>query len=147
MIEVCGLIGGAATRLFVWGSDYLNKKQQHEQDIERLRAQTDLERAKADANISEAMATKQAIPPVQIDDSSSTPDAPPTGHRYVDIANSAVRPALTYWYCLVLYTVYKGYLLLHGADPLTVATEFDRTLIASMVSYWFTDRTFHRLSQ
>jgi len=151
MIEVCGLIGGAATRLFVWASDYLNKKQTHEQDMERLHAQTELSRAQTDAKLSEALAARPIPVPTETDASPPAPDNASTGNSYLDFVNSAVRPALTYWYCLVLYTTYKGFLLYsaiaHNLSVTDIATEFDRTLIASMVSYWFTDRTFHRLSQ
>lgn len=148
MIEFCGLIGGVASRLFVWASDYLNKKQQHEQDMERMQAETELERAKTDANLSTALQNQHTAPP----DSCANPslDTPPRS-SYVDIANSLVRPTLTFWYCLFLYTLYKGFLLysaLNHQVPFTeVATEFDRTVVASMISYWFTDRTFHKLGQ
>jgi hypothetical protein len=65
------------------------------------------------------------------------------------VLSSSVRPILTYWHCLVLYTIYKVALLLLAIESGTGAlqavansfTTFDQSLVLSMTSYWFLDRT------
>lgn len=76
----------------------------------------------------------------------------PTGIRWVDALSSTVRPVLTYWWCLVLYTAYKVVTILaalHGGSDLValagmLVTEFDRQVIGSVFSFWFVDRALRR---
>jgi hypothetical protein len=76
----------------------------------------------------------------------------PTGIRWVDALSATVRPVLTYWWCLVLYTAYKAVTILAalhvGADLAALAamlvTEFDRQVIGSVFSFWFVDRALRR---
>jgi hypothetical protein len=119
--------------------------------MERLHAEADLERAKVDAKLTDVLASKQTQDAAQAIVSSDPIEPPSTGYCNLDTLNSLVRPALTFWYCLILYSVYKICILIYLFNAhlpiMEVATEFDRTLVASMISYWFTDRTFHKLTQ
>jgi hypothetical protein len=59
---------------------------------------------------------------------------------------------LTYWWCLVLYSAHKAVLIGVGLGerlglaqlaPLLL-TDFDRSVVASIIGFWFTDRALRR---
>lgn len=75
-----------------------------------------------------------------------------TGIRWVDGMNSLMRPLITFWWVIVLYTtalvsqylflidqgstVAEAILKLWGAD--------EKALVASIISFWFVDRSLRR---
>jgi hypothetical protein len=74
------------------------------------------------------------------------------GVRWVDALSATVRPVLTYWWCLVLYSTHKAVLIGVGLSerlglaqlaPLLL-TDFDRSVVASIIGFWFTDRALRR---
>lgn len=74
------------------------------------------------------------------------------GSKLVDTINASVRPILTYWWCLGLYTAAKAIAIAVavGADtslgelaPVLVS-EFDQAVIGSIFSFWFVDRSLRR---
>lgn len=78
--------------------------------------------------------------------------AQPSGVRWIDALSSSVRPILTYWWVIVLYSGAKMLQIAVGMDegvrlaefvPILV-TEFDRTVIGSILSFWFVDRSLRR---
>jgi hypothetical protein len=76
----------------------------------------------------------------------------PTGFKLLDWLNSSVRPILTYWWCIVMYTVYKIILIdaaLKSGSTMeviasTLMTEFDLAVVASIIGFWFVDRSIRR---
>jgi len=76
----------------------------------------------------------------------------PSGIRWIDALSSSVRPVLTYWWVLVLYSGAKLLQIVVGVQdgatleafvPILV-TEFDRTVIGGILSFWFVDRSMRR---
>jgi hypothetical protein len=78
--------------------------------------------------------------------------ATPTGIKWVDALSSSVRPVLTYWHCLIIYTAYKVALFsiaLHGGVTWQQAvvqgyTEFDQSIVSAMLAFWFVDRSLRK---
>lgn len=77
----------------------------------------------------------------------------PTSLKWVDALSSPVRPVLTYWWCLVLYSLHKAVLVGVGLSerlgmaqlaPVLLLTDFDRSVVASIIGFWFTDRALRR---
>jgi len=74
------------------------------------------------------------------------------GVRWVDALSATVRPVLTYWWCLVLYSSHKAVLVGVGLSERlgmaqlapVVLTDFDRSVVASIIGFWFTDRALRR---
>lgn len=72
----------------------------------------------------------------------------PSGIAWIDGLSSSVRPVLTYWWCLGLYTAYKAIIVVsayQGGTPLIslaplLMTEFDRSIVGSIFAFWFVDR-------
>lgn len=78
--------------------------------------------------------------------------AQPSGVSRIDALSSSVRPVLTYWWVIVLYSGAKALQVVVGIQsgvtlaefaPILV-TEFDRTVIGSILSFWFVDRSLRR---
>lgn len=75
-----------------------------------------------------------------------------TGDKWLDRVNVSVRPILTYWWCVVMYTAGKT-VLIYGAfvDKLPVAqfypllmSDFDRGVVGSIIGFWFVDRALRK---
>ena len=75
-----------------------------------------------------------------------------SGVGWVDALSASVRPVLTFWWCLGLYTAYKAITVavalraeagLETLAPVLV-TDFDRSVVASIIGFWFTDRALRR---
>jgi hypothetical protein len=72
-----------------------------------------------------------------------------TGVKWVDAINSLVRPLITFWWVIVMYTfamVAEYVALVNGGAQWTGAImqlwgEPEQALVASIVSFWFVDRS------
>lgn len=75
-----------------------------------------------------------------------------TGIKFVDAINALMRPLITFWWVLVLYTVSIGvqyYMLLKnefsaGTAVLMVFGPDEKSIAASIISFWFVDRSLRR---
>ena len=75
-----------------------------------------------------------------------------TGIKFVDAINALMRPLITFWWVLVLYTVSVGvqyYMLLKnefsaGTAVLMVFGPDEKSIAASIISFWFVDRSLRR---
>jgi hypothetical protein len=75
-----------------------------------------------------------------------------TGIKFVDAINALMRPLITFWWVLVLYTVSMGvqyYMLLKnefsaGTAVLMVFGTDEKAIAASIISFWFVDRSLRR---
>ena len=75
-----------------------------------------------------------------------------TGIKFVDAINALMRPLITFWWVLVLYTVSMGvqyYMLLKnefsaGTAVLMVFGPDEKAIAASIISFWFVDRSLRR---
>jgi hypothetical protein len=146
-----GLIGGAITRIITGVQSHKDKQLEldHEyrmQDkILALETTKSLHRqdeiyAQSDATVD----VNQSLALIEVLKTQATP----TGIKWVDALNAGIRPIMTIWWCLVLYTITKlilvylaltsglGLLALAG----TILTTFDQTVIASILGFWFVDR-------
>lgn len=154
-IELISLLGGAIARLLTWGSEYLTKRQENTHELALLEKQMELEQQRAlqkqdelalqgeiavEANWSNALV--EASKPVK------------SGSSFIDSLAAAVRPVLTFWWCLVLYTIYKVILIVVGIQEGValanfaniVVSEFDRAVVGSILSFYFLDRRLRSVS-
>jgi hypothetical protein len=145
--SILSFLGGAAARAIIGQAiDWLKAKQEHAQEMDRLRLQGELDEKRAarqdatirlqaelgvkqlevagDAEVKklEAAAFAEAMKSANV----------PTGVRWVDAWNGTIRPlsatiALTLWFLELLKAAF-------------VLTDWDRNLIASILGYYFADR-------
>lgn len=157
MIELASLLGGAVARLLTWGSEYMSKRQENSHELALLDKQSELERQRALQKQDElALQGEISVETTWADalKASIANDRAPVGTSLAEKLAALVRPVLTFWWALVLYTLYKGILIVSGIQenlPLIdfasiVVTDYDRAVIGSMVSWYFVDRRLRSVS-
>lgn len=177
MLELFSLIFGGALRLapelikvFTAGKEadheYRMSKLQLDIDQARAKQQIDLVNAQSEADLNKLNAQstadlkilqQQALKEADASDAALLSTAiqaqsKTTGIPWIDALSSSVRPVLTYWWCLGLYTAYKACLVisLYIGNATwrefagTLVTEFDQMIIASIFSFWFVDRSIRK---
>lgn len=78
--------------------------------------------------------------------------AMPSGVKWVDALSTSVRPILTYWWCMVLFTGVKiaQYLWLRqegnpGLDALLMLWgDSEMVIVSGMLNFWFLDRVIRK---
>lgn len=155
MIELLGLLFGGVFRLLpeVLGLFRQKRDADHELRMTELQLRIDEARAKHALDLAHAQA-EIATAAGEMDAWAEAIRAQSTrsGVPWVDALSSSVRPVLTYWWCLVLYTAAKIITVIVAAQsgvPLgefasIVVGEFDRMVIGSIFSFWFVDRSLRR---
>lgn len=155
MFELLSLIFGGALRLLPEVLKLFSAKrdQAHELEMTKLQLQIDQARAQQQIDLAHtqgAIAADTAEMAAMVE--ALKAQSAPSGVPWSDSLSSSVRPVLTYWWCLVLYTAYKTITVLvaiHGGATLAaiaplLVTEFDRMVISSIFSFWFVDRSLRR---
>lgn len=154
MFELLSLLGGGVLRLFPSVLDFFSKKRDLEHELKLLDRQMDLEKLRWQFKSEEIRLVSEAA--TEASWAAALPKAQEqitTGIRWVDAINASVRPVLTYWWCLGLYSAYKFITVVvaieGGAGLLETAgvlvTEFDRSVIGSIIGFWFLDRALRKL--
>ena len=77
-----------------------------------------------------------------------------TGIKWVDAINSLMRPLITFWWVIVLYTlaIVCGYIALinSGVSSLDAVLQLfgteEKMMVSSIVSFWFVDRSLRKKS-
>jgi hypothetical protein len=154
MIELLSLLGGGLFRLFPSVLEFFNKKRDLEHELRLLDRQMDLEKLRWQFKSEEIKLASEAA--TEAEWAKALPAAQTqtiTKIGWVDAMNASVRPILTYWWCLLLYTGYKCInvyvAIVGGAGLLEIAgvlvTEFDQAVIGSIVGFWFLDRALRKM--
>lgn len=144
---IFSFLGGSAFRFLIGqATDWLQKRQEHLQEIERIREQEKLDaaaherqmamiRLQADLKVNEVKLTGEAA--VSAAEAQAFVEAmkksnTPTGVKWIDGWNGMIRPmCATISVLLWLLSILKAALVL---------TEWDKNLVASIIGYYFADR-------
>lgn len=118
-------------------------------EADKLRGQMQLELIGAQAEVTLGQAEIEAII------EATKAQAVVTGVRWVDAASAIMRPLITFWWVIVLYTsamcVQFYGLLAYGTPPvtalLTVFGADEKAIAASIISFWFVDRQLRKKSK
>lgn len=156
MFEILSLIAGAAARLVPSLVDLFKRHQDNRHELALLDRQLELgrqqaEQKRAEIEVASNAATDQAWAAALLEAQKAT--APTTGNALIDGANALMRPVITFWWAIVLYTAAKVVLVydavgrgVAGADlAATMLTDFDRAVVGSVIGFWFTDRALRKL--
>lgn len=156
MIELIGLLAGGIFRLMPEVIKFFTvaKEQKHELAMTELQLRIDTARSqlRIDEVHAGANAAEQGTWAAALQDAIKA-QGQPSGVGWADALSAGVRPILTYWHCLVLYTAHKAALMYMAiqAGVSTAAgiansfTEFDQMIVASIFSFWFVDRALRRM--
>lgn len=155
MLEMLSLVFGGVLRLIpewfkMWDKQ---KERDHERVMFDMQLEADKLRSKLRIDeVREATEAASAAGELAAMQEAFKTQVAPSGYPFLDWLNSSVRPILTYWWCIVLYTVYKVMLidaaLKSGASvelmAKTLMTEFDLAVVASIIGFWFVDRSIRK---
>jgi hypothetical protein len=151
MIEILGLLGGAVTRLFPSVLDFFKQGRDAKYELQRMKMEYSIEVLRGKNRQDEIQAMSNAA--VDANWSAGLIAAlenqtKVTGDKWLDRINVSVRPILTYWWCIVLYSSYKIIFIVDAIRhdmSLSVYsniiwTEFDGAVTGSIIGFWFVDR-------
>lgn len=155
MLSLLSMLGGGIFRLLpeVMKLFTAKKDADHEYRMVKLQLEIDKARAEQQLDLTHAQAAIAAdTAQMQAMVEALKAQATPSGVKWVDALSSSVRPVLTYWWCLVLYTTAKMIAVIvafKAGTPLAafaaiLVTEFDTAVIGSIFSFWFVDRAIKR---
>lgn len=169
MIELLSLVFGGVFRLLPSVMDWLHKGQDNAHELAMVDKQIALAKVQSEQKIAEIGAQggdTRATLAAQVDGNVETgwsdaladaikAQSNLTGVKWVDAMNQSVRPIITYWWCLVLYTAAKVVgitVALTDSAPLAqfapiLVTDFDKAVIGSILGFWFVDRALRKLGR
>lgn len=115
-------------------------------EADRLKGNQALEQLNAQAAASIGVAEIQAII------EATKAQATMTGIKLVDGINSLMRPLITFWWVVVLYTVAltAQFLVIVnlGEDPIQAVLKLwgpdEKAIVASIIAFWFVDRSLRK---
>lgn len=155
MIELLGLVFGGVFRMLpeLLGLFKAKRDADHEFRMTELQLKIDEARAKHALDLAHAQAEiAAAAGEMSAWAEAIRSQSQPSGIGWIDALSSSVRPVLTYWWVMGLYTGAKLIQIVVGFQegvaldafvPILV-TEFDRTVIGSILSFWFVDRSLRK---
>jgi hypothetical protein len=165
MIELLGLVGGALVRLFPSFLGFLKDGRDAKYELLRMEKEVELERLRGATRMEETTivgrytieAAQMAAMSAALTAEGSRPQLQDTGSWWLNLLNGlnvSVRPVLTYFWCLILYSVQKALIIYIGVVertplrdfvPMLVA-DFDRAVIGSIIGFWFVDRALAKFA-
>ncbi|MDP4300334.1 hypothetical protein [Leptothrix discophora] len=154
MLELISLMLGGLLRLAPEFLKRLQARDDHAHELEMTRLQLQIDQARATQQID--LVHAQGAVAADSGELAALAEAlrleGGKGGGWSDRLSRSVRPVLTYWWCIVLYTLAKAVTIMlawqsgagmAGIAPLLV-TEFDRAVIGSIMAFWFVDRSLRR---
>jgi hypothetical protein len=158
MLELISVLGGGIFRLFPSILDFFHKKQEMDHELNLLDRQMALAKVQGEQKLAEIQQqtegdTERAWGNALTE--AIKAQGAPSGIKWVDALSASVRPILTYWWAIGLYSTSKGieiYIALLAATPIAaiapiLVTDFDRAVIGSVVGFWFADRALRKLGR
>lgn len=155
MLELIGMLAGGIFRMLPSLVELFKRKQDNAHELALLRENVELEKQRgANRELEISALTNQAI---ESNWSQGLVEALKsqtqiTGDKWLDRLNVSVRPILTYWWCIVMYTAGK-IVLIYAAIldkvPLVqfyplLMSDFDRGVVGSIIGFWFVDRALRK---
>lgn len=158
MLELLGLLGGGVFRIIPLVMDFFKQKQDMAHELRMLAANLEMEKQRGLNRDLEIQAmTAQAVDTRWADGlvEALRGQMQVTGDKWLDRLNVSVRPILTYWWTIFMYTGAKIVMIvvawqadekLANFAPLLL-TDFDRGVVGSIIGFWFVDRALRKQNQ
>lgn len=157
-MELISLILGGVFRLFPNVLELFQKRQENTQELALLDRQIQLAKVQGEQKREEIVVQATATQDTAWSQGlleALKGQGQLTGVPWVDAVNATLRPFLTYYHCVLIYTLYKislFYVATQGGITwdraiVDLYTEFDKSLVGSMLSFWFVDRALRKLGR
>jgi hypothetical protein len=151
-VELISLGLGAVARLAPEVLKALDRKNERKHELDMLREQTKLDQLRSDMKLREQSAANDAAlsaAEMQAFIEAVKGQGQVTGVPRIDALNASVRPVLTYWWCLVLYTAVLAAkftaLMQAGVSPVEAILSLwgpaEQGIVGVMIGFWFVDRS------
>ena len=156
MIEtLVGTLFGGLFRMAPEVLKWVDRKDERKHELSMFDKQLEADRLKGDMALSQINAQAAATigaAEVQAIIEATKAQSVQTGIRWVDGINSLMRPLITFWWVVVLYTaaLVAQYiaLLAAGAGQLEAVLKLwgpdEKAIVAGIVNYWFMDRSLQK---
>ena len=156
MIEtLIGTLFGGAFRMAPEVLKWLDRKDERRHEIALLDKNIEADRMKLAA--SQRLAETQADERITLADlqamvEATRAQATPTGIKWVDAISSLMRPTITFWWGIVLYTAALTAQFLVLVDQGATGTQAllklwgpeEKAIVSSIFAFWFMDRSLKR---
>jgi hypothetical protein len=157
MLSLLAMLGGGIFRLLPEIFAFFKARDDRAHEITMTELQLKIDQARATqqidlANAQGAIAANSAEMAGMME--ALKAQATLTGVAWADALSSSVRPVLTYWWCLVLYTTAKVISIIVAFQASTtleqfapiLVTQFDQSIIGSIFAFWFVDRALRKMN-
>lgn len=159
MIEtLLGTLFGGLFRMAPEVMNHMDKKNEREHELKMLSAQNEADAARSANHLAEINAT--GINALNLAEVAALTEGAKvqgqlTGVKWVDGFNALMRPLLTFWWAIVLYTaalIAQFIVITNSGDVSYVNAVIklfgveEKALVSSMISFWFLDRTIRKNS-
>lgn len=159
------VVGGGLLRLIPNVLDFFKARREMSHELEMRKEEIKFEIAKLDKQMEireQEIDAEQTIKGIEaLIEATRAQGAAPTatGNKFLDFASGwvyvlsqSVRPIVTYWWVIVLYTAYKVALYVTYVDNnmawnqavVDLWTESDAGIMGSIIGFWFLDRVLPR---
>lgn len=156
MIETLfGTLLGGVFRMAPEVLKWLDRKDERKHELNMLDKQIEADRLKLEAG--QKLADTQAEERITLADlqamiEATKAQAVQTGVKWVDALSGLMRPTITFWWVIVLYTgalVAQFLVLVQQGDSgvqaiLRLWGPDERAIVASIVAFWFVDRSLRK---
>ena len=157
MIEsLIGSLFGGLFRLAPEVLKWVDRKDERKHELAMFDKQLDADKLKGDQ--AQHLAQTQAdaamgYAEIQAIIEATKAQAVQTGNKFVDAFNAMMRPAITFWWVIVLYTaaLASRFAVLVSQDGTSNAEAIialwgpdEKAIVASIISFWFVDRSLRK---
>ena len=156
MVEtLLGTLFGGLFRMAPEILKWMDRKDERKHELSMFDKQLEADRLRGDRALAQIQVQADAsigTAEIQAIIAATKSQATKTGIRWVDAINSLMRPLITFWWVVVLYTaaLVAQFLFLIDSGETTAQAVIalwgveEKALVASIVSFWFVDRSLRR---
>ena len=156
MVEtLLGTLFGGLFRMAPEILKWMDRKDERKHELSMFDKQLEADRLRDDQALAQIQVQADAsigTAEIQAIIAATKAQATKTGIRWVDALNSLMRPLITFWWVVVLYTAALAaqfFFLIDSGAQVTQAIlalwgNDEKALVASIVSFWFVDRSLRR---
>ena len=156
MIEtLIGTLFGGLFRMAPEVLKWMDRKDERKHELSMFDKQMEADRLKLDASQKLAQTQADAVigaAEIQAMIEATKAQAVQTGIKWVDALSSLMRPVITFWWVIVLYTaaLVAQFVQMQTEGVATVDTILrlwgpdERAIVASIIAFWFVDRSLRK---
>lgn len=155
LMTLIASLGGGIFRMLPELMKFFTAKDDRKHEKEMFALQLEADKLKAANNLAQTNAESagaMGLAEITAIIEATKAQAVQTGIKWVDAASALMRPIITFWWCIVMYTgaLIANYftLIQDGMTNATALLEIwgpdEKAICASIISFWFVDRSLRK---